>query len=137
MNVFKSPGLLYLGFTLCLFISCKQKIELKAGDLYGKWKYVRVENPNSNPPDSVKNDELQVQKPYILFSKDSLQIWWGGGLLSHGSYKITGDSIQFKEILADGKTREFPFMVSKIDDKNLVFATSGVDGALVTAVKVH
>jgi hypothetical protein len=104
--------------------------------LYGKWKYLKVENPYSHPPDSVTTTELQLQKPYILFTqKDSMQIWWGGGLLSHGSYKVAGDSIRVNEILPGGKTREFPFIVSKISATDLIFETSGVDGTRVTAVK--
>src|SRR5882724_10901337 len=103
---------LFTATILLLLSSCKQKIILKKGDLYGKWKYLKVENPYSHPPDSVTSAELQIQKPYILFTqKDSMQIWWGGGLLSHGSFKAAGDSIRVKEILADGQTREFSFMV--------------------------
>jgi hypothetical protein len=62
-------------------------------------------------------------------------IWWGGQVLTHGTYKIDGDKIQFKEIQPGGKIREFPFIVSKLDDKNLVFETKGDEGSKVTAVK--
>jgi len=128
--------LLAATISLLLFASCKEKIILKKSDLYGKWKYLKVENPYSQPPDSVTTAELQMQKPYILFTqKDSMQIWWGGSLLSHGSFKIAGDSIRVNEILPGGKTREFPFMVSKITVTDLTFETSGVDGTRVTAVK--
>lgn len=121
---------------LLITVSCKQKIILKKENLYGKWKYLKVENPYSHPPDSVTTAELQIQKPYILFTqKDSMQIWWGGGLLSHGSFKVAGDSIRVNEILPDGKTREFPFIVSKITATDLTFETTGVDGTRVTAVK--
>jgi len=121
---------------ISLSFSCKHKIVLKQNDLYGKWKYLKVENPYSHPPDSVTTAELQIQKPDILFTqKDSMQIWWGGGLLSHGSFKVSGDSIRVKEILPDGKTREFPFIVSKITGTDLIFETTGVDGTRVTAVK--
>jgi hypothetical protein len=127
------PALLALLF---IVTSCKHKIDLKKNDLYGKWKYLKVENPYSHPPDSVTTAELQIQKPNILFTqKDSMQIWWGGGLLSHGSFKIAGDSIRVNEILPDGKTRECPFIVSKISASDLVFETSGVDGTRVMAVK--
>jgi hypothetical protein len=119
---------------LLLFSSCQTAIKPDA--LYGKWKYVKVENPNSHPPDSVKNSELEIEKPYIQFSKnDSLLIWWGGKVLSHGTFRLDGSNIRFKEILADGKTREFPFWVSKLTDKDLIFETGGEDGAKVTAVK--
>ena len=125
-----------IAITAVVFSSCKKKINLKPGDLYGKWNYVKVENPDSHPPDSVPHAELLIQKPYILFTqKDSLQLWWGGGLLSHGSFRVAGDSIQFKEILPGGKTRVFPFIVSKISSKDLVFATTGEDGSTGTAVK--
>jgi hypothetical protein len=120
--------------TLLLFSSCQTAI--KSDTLYGKWRYVKVENPNSHPPDSVKSSELEIEKPYIQFSKnDSLLIWWGGKVLSHGTFRVDGSNIRFKEILADGKTREFPFWVSKLTDKYLIFETSGEDGSKVTAVK--
>jgi hypothetical protein len=122
---------------IILFASCKQKVNITADKLYGKWNYVKVENPYAHPPDSVKSDELKIEKPYILFSKDSLQMWWGGGLLSRGSYTVSGDSIQYKEILPGGQTRVFPFIVSKLTDKEIEFETTGEDGSLVTAVKAH
>jgi hypothetical protein len=119
---------------LLAFASCQTAIKPEA--LYGKWKYIKVENPNSHPPDSVKSAELEIEKPYIQFSKnDNLLIWWGGKILSHGTFRLDGSNIRFKEILADGKTREFPFWVSKLTDKDLIFETSGEDGSKVTAVK--
>lgn len=120
---------------ITLFIAaCKPAV--KPENLYGKWKYTRVENPNANPPDSVTALELIQAAPYITFTKnDSLLIYWGGKVLSHGNFTIDGQNIKYKEILADGKTREFPFFVSKITDKALVFETIGIDGSRVTAVK--
>ncbi|WP_426671031.1 hypothetical protein ACPPVU_07325 [Mucilaginibacter sp. McL0603] len=119
---------------LALFASCKNTIQPDV--LYGKWKYVKIENNSVSSTTNVTSEQLESEEPYIQFSKnDSLLIWWGGKVLSHGSYKIEGDKIQFKEILADGKTREFPFIVSKLDDKNLIFETTGDDGARVTTVK--
>jgi hypothetical protein len=120
---------------LILFIySCKPNLTPQA--LYGKWKYLKVESPNSNPPDSVKSSELEQAKPYILFAKnDSMQILWDGKVLSHGTFKVEGSNIQIKEILPDGTTRNFPFWVSKITEKDLIFETKGEDGSRVTAVK--
>jgi len=119
---------------VAVFASCQKAIKPEA--LYGKWKYIKIENNSVSSTTNVTSEQLQAEEPYISFSKnDSLVIWWGGKVLSHGSYKIEGDKIQVKEILADGKTREFPFIVSKLDDKNLVFATNGDDGAKVTALK--
>jgi len=119
---------------LAFFASCQSAI--KPDILYGKWKYVKIENTSVRSTSNVTSEQLEAETPYIQFSKnDSLLIWWGGKVLSHGSYKIDGDKILVKEILADGKTREFPFIVSKLDDKNLIFETTGDDGARVTAVK--
>lgn len=119
---------------LVLFASCQNAIKPEA--LYGKWKYIKIENNSVSNTNIVTSEQLESEEPYISFSKnDSLLIWWGGKMLSHGSYKIEGDKIQFKEILADGKIREFPFIVSKLDDKNLIFETKGDDGAKVAAVK--
>ena len=121
-------------FFILAISSCKSS--LNANELYGKWKYVKVENPNANPPDSVESSELQRQSPSIQFSKNNeLVITWGGKVLSHGKFKTEGQNIQYTETLPDGKTREFPFWVSKLTDKDLVFETKGVDGSRVTAVK--
>ena len=124
-----------LALSLMLLLSCKQKIKLSPAQLYGKWNYIKVENPNSHPPDSVKSDELKIQKPYLLVSKDSLQLWWGGGILSKGTYTLSGDSIVYKEVLPGGQTRVFPFIVSKLTAKDIIFETPGEDGSFVTAVK--
>jgi hypothetical protein len=119
---------------LVLIVSCKPAI--KSADLYGTWKYIKVENPNQTPPDSVRHDELQAQAPYIKFTKsDSLLIIWGGKLLSHGKFHMDGNNISYTENLVDGSSRTFPFYISKIDGKNLVFETLGEEGTRVTAVK--
>jgi hypothetical protein len=120
---------------VCIFLAaCKPSITPES--LYGKWKYVRVRNPNASPPDSVGAVTLQLEKPYIQFTqKDSLIINWDGRILSHGTFKLDGQTIQYKEILADGKTREFPFYIEDLKDKQLIFSTKGTDGSEVTAVK--
>ena len=118
---------------LCLLTSCQ--LSIKPETLYGKWKYVKIENNSVANTTNVTPEQLEAESPYIKFAKDSLLIWWGGKVLSHGSYQIDGDKIQFKEIQPGGKIREFPFIVSKLDDKNLVFETKGDDGARVTAIK--
>jgi len=120
---------------LLLIYSCGQK-PVQRDVLLGKWKYIKVENPNSHPPDSVSSIELDIESPYIKFSNnDSMMIWWGGKVLSHGMFKPDGSNIRIKEILDGGKTRDFLFYVSKLTDKDMVFETSGEDGTKVTAVK--
>lgn len=118
---------------LSVLASCQ--LSIKPETLYGKWKYVKIENNSVENTNNVTPEQLQSEEPYIKFTKDSLMIWWGGQVLTHGTYKIDGDKIQFKEIQPGGKIREFPFIVSKLDDKNLVFETKGDDGSRVTAVK--
>ncbi len=114
--------------------SCKMPIN--ANDLYGKWKYIKVTNPNASPPDSVASDDLAAQAPYIQFdTNNTLIIMWGGKVLSHGKFKLDGRNIQYTESLPDGTTRTFPFWVSELTDKEIIFETKGVDGSGVTAVK--
>lgn len=126
--------LLLLAILLLLFASCGTSV--KPENLYGKWKYIKVENPNASPPDSVSSQDLAIQAPSIQFSKNNeLVINWGGKVLSHGKFRTEGQNIQYTETLADGKTRTFPFWVSKLTDKELVFETKGADGSRVTAVK--
>ncbi len=120
--------------SLLFLAACEPAV--KPENLYGKWKYLKVESPNANPPDTVSTSELKEQAPYIQFTrKDSLLIYWGGQVLSHGIFRIDGRNIQYKETLPDGKTREFPFYVSKLTGQDLVFSTRGSDGSEVTAVK--
>ena len=125
--------LLYI-ILVVMIVSCKPAI--KSATLYGTWKYLKVDNPNSTPPDSVSKDELLVQAPFIKFTEsDSLIIVWGGKVLSHGKFHMEGNNISYKEDLPGGSSRTFPFYVSKIDGKYLVFETLGEQGTRVTAVK--
>jgi hypothetical protein len=104
--------------------------------LHGKWNYIRVRNPHASPPDSVNSVTLQIEKPYIEFTtKDSLIIHWNRRILSHGTFKLDGRNIVYKEILTDNTTREFPFYIESLAGKQLVFSTKGEDGSEVTAVK--
>lgn len=113
--------------------SCKPA--LKPAQLYGTWKYTSVKNPNETPPDSVGHDELQEANPSIRFTQtDSLIITWDGKVLSKGKFTIEKQNINYTEDITGG-TRKFPFYVSKIDDKNIVFETLGEEGTRVTAVK--
>jgi hypothetical protein len=119
---------------LCMITACKPPI--KASQLYGKWKYTKVEQPNAEPPDSVNSYDLALQAPYIQFSpNNTLIIMWNGALLSHGKFTVDGHNINYTESLPNGATRKFPFWVSKLTGKDLVFETSGKDGSRVTAVK--
>lgn len=120
---------------LCLLASCQ--LSIKPETLYGKWKYLKIENNSVASTNNVTPEQLQSEEPYIKITKDSLMIWWGGQVLTHGTYKIDGNKIQFREIQPGGKIREFPFIVSKLDEKNLVFETKGDDGSKVTAIKEH
>lgn len=118
--------------TLALF-ACKQP--LKPELLHGKWNYTHIKELN-NSPDSVTRLDLEIQKPSIEFRRDGLlEMMWGGRLLSRGTYTIEGDEIVYREQLADGKTRTFPFVVTKLDEKEIVFATTDRNGARVTARK--
>ncbi len=119
---------------ICLFASCKATIS--ADDLYGRWKYIKVQNPNANPPDSVRGSELAIEAPYIQFTKNNrLTIIWGGKVLSQGNFSINGHNINYTESLPDGSTRKFPFWVSELTDREIIFETKGDDGSRVTAVK--
>lgn len=119
---------------LFVLASCKPAIQPE--QLFGKWKYVKVENPNASPPDSVNSLELERQAPNILFTKSkNLVITWGGSVLSHGRFTTDGQSILYTESMPDGRKRTFPFWVSKLTDKQLIFETRGTDGSRVTAVK--
>jgi len=117
-----------------LFSACKPAI--KPSDLYGKWHYIKLEKPNASPPSSEPDWKLKIEKPYIEFSKNNdLQMWWSGELFSHGKFRTEGRKIIYKETLEGGQTREFPFYVSELTDKTIVFETMGDEGSKVTAVR--
>jgi hypothetical protein len=119
---------------LLFFAACKPYVRPES--LYGKWKYTRVRHPNASLTDTIASMALLEQKPYIQFtSKDSLLIYWDDKQLSHGTFKIDGRDIRYKEILADGTTRKFPFYVEDFNGKQIIFSTKGTDGSEVTAVK--
>lgn len=108
---------------------------IKPEKLYGDWKYVKVENLDKNQEeDNISDAELAEQNPSIHFSPDKkLQIIWGGKVLSEGTFRLEGNMIRYKENLPGGTTREFPFLVKKLDDKELVFETMSRQGTRVTA----
>lgn len=117
-----------------LFSACKHAVT--ANDLYGKWNYTKVENPNLSPPQSVPESEIKEQAPYIEFTReDSLRMIWGGKLLSRGTFTVDGTNINYKELLPDGSTRNFPFYISDFKTGSMVFETLGTDASRVTVVK--
>jgi len=126
-------NLIFLFSIATLFISCKTSVNPE--DLYGKWKYVKVEHTH-DATDTLRSTDLAYQAPYILFSKNNDYIInWGGKVLSNGHFTTDGMNIRIKENLPDGNTRDFPFWVVKITGKELVFETKGEDGTKVTAVR--
>jgi hypothetical protein len=126
---------IYLPIIILLLFAVSCKSSISSADLYGKWKYVKVEHPD-DPTDSVRSRELAYDKPYIRFySNDSLQMMWGGKILSHGTFTTDGHNIRYKEQMPDGTTRAFPFWVIKLTDKEIVFETTVADKSRVTAVK--
>ena len=113
--------------------ACKHAVT--ATDLYGKWNYTKLEHPGQTMPGPSASD-LKTQAPYIEFTKaDSLRMFWGGQLLSHGTFTVDGTNIQYKEILPDGSSRSFPFFISAFKDKTMAFETLGSDASRVTVVK--
>lgn len=113
----------------CTFTLDQQK-------LVGNWDYVKIENLNPGAEDSTTLAEVQKAKPFIQFSKDNqLRIFWDGKQLSSGTYRIDGKMIRYKEDLPDGVQREFPFLVSKLSEDEIVFETMTSEGTRVTAVK--
>jgi len=114
-------------------VSCKSAI--KPEELYGKWKYIRIEHPN-DPLDVIKDADVAAHSPYVQFTKDSaLLIMWDGKVLSHGKFIIDGYNINYTESLPDSTTRQFPFWVSKLTDRDLIFETKGQNASRVTAVR--
>ena len=118
---------------VCFCAACNSAI--KPEDLYGKWKYIKIGHPN-DPLDVIKDADVAAHSPYIQFTKDSsLVIMWDGKALSHGKFTIDGHNINYTESLPDSTTRQFPFWISKLTDKDLIFETKGQNASRVTAVR--
>jgi hypothetical protein len=115
------------------FTSCSGAI--KPEDLYGEWHYVKVLDIQK-PSESTTPEELAAAKPSIIFTKrGDLIMIWGGKQLSKGKFRIEGKMIRYTENLPEGKTREFPFLVSELTKDQLVFETMEREGIRVTARK--
>ena len=126
---------LYIPAILLIYIIASCNSTIKPEDLYGKWKYIKIEHPNDRL-DIIKDADVAAHSPYIQFTKDnSLVIMWDGKVLSHGKFIIDGHNINYTESLPDSTTRQFPFWVSKLTDKDLIFETKGENASRVTAVR--
>ena len=129
----KFKYLALLSIAIC-FAACKSSIT--PDELYGKWKYIKVEHPHANPPDSLSADEIKADAPSIEFSRgNQFVIIWGGKTLSHGKFSVQDKNILISEDLPDGTKRNFPFWVSKLTNKEIVFETKGDENSRVTATK--
>ena len=116
-----------------LMMTCNSSVS--PDDLYGKWNYIKIEHTANGELD-MDSVELRKEAASIVFAKNNeYEINWGGKILSHGNFTPDGKNIRVKEVLPDGKTREFPFWVSELSDKKIVFETLGKEGLKVTAVR--
>jgi len=124
-------------FIIPLFLTTACKQGIKQNTLYGDWKYIKIDHPKGDDlTDTISADTLKAAAPYIRFTpQNQLSISWGGKILSHGTYTTNGDNITYTEQLPDGKTRTFPFWVSHLDHKTIVFETLDKNGSRVTAIK--
>lgn len=130
----KKPLLIIASTVILLATACLNG--LKTEQIQGRWKYVKVGVPNSSPPDTVTTAELEVNKPVIDFKPDgNFSITWGGKILSRGTYRLSGKNINVHEVLPEGQSRDFPFYVSEITDKKIIFETTVAGGSRVTAIK--
>src|SRR5471030_3241579 len=130
-----SKSFLYLSIvTLLFFSSCKPSV--KPEQLYGRWNYIKFEKPKANPPLTEPDWKLKLEAPYIEFSKNNdVIMYWGREVFAHGKFRTDGNKILFNQVLDGGQTREFPFYVIELTDKQIVFETQGEDAARVTAVR--
>ncbi|MBC7914600.1 MAG: hypothetical protein H7Y07_10830 [Pyrinomonadaceae bacterium] len=116
-------------------ISCQRSV--KPEELYGEWKYIKVENPKQQPAYIMPDEEVKLNKPFIKFTPNKdLIIIWGGKRLSYGKFRMENSMIRFKENFADGTSREFPFLIKELSAERIVFETMRQDFTRITAIKV-
>ncbi|HQS51094.1 MAG: hypothetical protein B7X86_00170 [Sphingobacteriales bacterium 17-39-43] len=120
----------------CILLCSSCSFEVEKIDLLGRWNYVKV--VNADPEDITSDEELKQASPAIIFTEtNDLIIEWGDKQLSKGKYKLDGKMIRYTESLEGGRTREFPFLISKLSDTELVFQTMEKNYSRVTAIKQH
>ena len=130
--IFKIIHLVIIASLLLCFSSCNNSIEQE--NLLGRWNYIKV--VNADPEDITSNEELKQASPAIMFTEtNDLTMEWGGKQLSKGKYKLDGKMIRYTESLEGGRTREFPFLISKLSDNELVFQTMEKNYTVVTAIR--
>ena len=117
-----------------VFSSCSKSISPE--ELYGRWKYIIV--TNSTAEENLTDSEIREQDPSITFSKNhDLVIEWGGKRLSYGKFRMEGRMIRYTETLGGNRTRDFPFLITKLTGSELVFQTMKQEFTTVTAEKVN
>ena len=118
----------------CILLCSSCSFEIEKNDLLGRWNYIKV--VNADPEDITSDEELKQASPAIIFTESNdLIIEWGGKQLSKGKYKLDGKMIRYTESLEGGRTREFPFLISKLSDTELVFQTMEKNYTVVTAIR--
>ena len=91
---------------------------------------------NADPEDITSDEKLKHASPKIHFSESQeLKIEWGGEQISSGKFKLDGKMIRYTETLEGGRTREFPFLINKLTETELVFQTMEKNYTIVTAIK--
>ena len=121
-------------FCLILFQACSVSVDEEK--LTGTWDYIKIENLNASSQDSTTSADLKAARPFIRFTeKNELLIYWSGRVLSSGTYHVDGAMIRYKENLPDGQQREFPFLVKKLTEDELIFETMSREGTRVFTKK--
>jgi hypothetical protein len=64
---------IYIPAILVLFLFAGCKSSIKPEDLYGKWKYTKIEHPNADPSE-MPAAQLQSESPSIEFLKDNTYV---------------------------------------------------------------
>lgn len=129
-------SLLLFAAALLFLTSCGPTVSVTT--LTGKWKYVKIEHPHANPPDTTTQAVLDANVPYIQFTPEmKYVIVWGGKFLSHGSFTLNHANLNVTEKLPDDKTRNFVFTVSELTESKIVFESTGPDGSKVTALRAQ
>jgi hypothetical protein len=121
-----------ISFLLVILTSCSKSIDIE--DLYGRWDYISIKN--ADPEDIMTDEEVKSQKPYIIFkSNNELIISWADKQISYGKFKMDGKMIRYTENLGDERTRDFPFLILKLSENELVFQTMEKNFTKVSAKK--
>jgi hypothetical protein len=119
--------------TICLLVACKPAVT--PDQLYGRWKYTKIEIPTA-PQYTDDAKSYLVDPTSIQFLKDStVEIITPSQVQFRGHFTDDGYNLHVNGKYNDGSTAKMELWVMKLTKKEFVFKIDGQNPWIVTTVK--